>query len=222
MDALRPAGMDSLLWPALKCSCFDFATFWWTKSCSSNSICRLLSLFHSSLPPLLSIMKLIKRRGHSEGGQRSLENNSGRERESVLCVCCCVVLAVLQHGLRTQCCSSDEESSAAPLFSPCFHSFTPSTPPNISPVPTVFPCLPSHSPLLVSFLHTPRSLPACTLPMWSMCCAPAETCWGSRKREYLQISQMGLSSAPTAHSQFLVNHCYNSCNTQAATLLHTH
>lgn len=59
---------------------------------------------------------------------------------------------------------------------------------------------PHHSPVLVSFPHTSCSLPACTLPLWSMCCAPAETCWGSRKREYLQISQMGLSSAPILHT----------------------
>lgn len=41
----------------------------------------------------------------------------------MLCVCCCVGLAVVQQGLRTQCCSSDEESSAAPLFSFCFLAF---------------------------------------------------------------------------------------------------
>lgn len=31
----------------------------------------------------------------------------------ILCVGCCVALARVQHGLRTQCCSSDEENPAA-------------------------------------------------------------------------------------------------------------
>lgn len=114
-----------------------------------------------------------------------------------LCVCCFVVLAVLQQGLRTQCCSSDEKSSAVPLFSHCLPSNAPFLQPFLqSPQPPS----PHHSPVLVSFPHTSCSLPACTLPLWSMCCAPAETCWGSRKREYLQISQMGLSSAPILHT----------------------
>lgn len=35
-----------------------------------------------------------------------------------------MVLALVQQGLRTQCCSSDEENSAASLFSPPFHFLT--------------------------------------------------------------------------------------------------
>lgn len=116
---------------------------------------------------------------------------------------CRVVLALVQQGRRTQCCSSDEESSAAPL---------PST---IPPVHTLSPGLTSHSAALVSSLQNPlhhpphptAPFPSCTLPMWSMACVPAGTCWDSGNREYLQISQMGLSSATTAHSPLLVNHC---------------
>lgn len=58
----------------------------------------------------------MKRSGQWDGGQRSSDNSGGRNRESIFfCVCCCEVLAPVQHGPRTQCCSSDEESSAAPL-----------------------------------------------------------------------------------------------------------
>lgn len=58
--------------------------------------------------------------------------------------------------------------------------------------------LSSHSAVL--YLH--RSHPACNLPIWSMCCTPAQTCWGCRNGKYLQSSQMGLSAVRAAQSPF--------------------
>lgn len=63
------------------------------------------------------------------------------------------------------------------------------------------------------------TLPTPSLQIWSMCCAPAETCWGSSTGEYLQTSQMESSSVLTASSPFLINCCYDK-NTQAMTLSH--
>lgn len=209
--------------------CLNFVVWlnslWLTNSCFSDSIYQLLSLsyiFSSSIihseEERLRWEDLAKE-GRIAQSQRTTVGEGG-SRSSVFAAVWFWLWSSRAWGPNVAALMKRALQPRSSLSAPTPLKY--STPPTISPVPTVSFCLPSHSPILVSFLHTPHSLPACTLPMWSMCCAPAETCWGSRNREYLQISQVGLSSAPTAHSPFLVNHCYNSCNTQAGTLQHTH
>ncbi len=174
-------------------TCLFVSTGVWPFLSECSSVCSTVVLavvFLKMLKELKEVSGALRRKTLPLLAEKPREQQKEKEGVNPLCVSGCGP-------------AGPEE----PTLQPWWRELCSPTP----PVPTVSPCLSSHTPLLVSFPHTPRSLPAGALPMWSMCCARAETCWGSRKKEYLQISRIGLSSA---HSQFLVNHCCNSFSTQ--------